>query len=103
MSTKIGHTLAKGLGIKLPPQDDAAADPVTRGESTFSVGTLDTSPYQELEPSSGEWIREHTPSFSDIGLYFYNLFPFLRWIGRYNAQWLLGDLIAGRFGCVAAK
>jgi sodium-independent sulfate anion transporter 11 len=58
---------------------------------------MDTSPYQELEPSSGEWIREHTPSFSDVGLYFYNLFPFTRWIGRYNTQWLIGDLIAGPF------
>ncbi|KAJ5825387.1 Sulfate permease 2, partial [Penicillium riverlandense] len=95
MSTKIGHTLAKGLGIKLAAYEDAATDPVTRGESAFSVGTVDTSPYQELEPSTGEWIREHTPSFSDVGLYFYNLFPFTRWIGRYNTQWLIGDLIAG--------
>lgn len=95
MPSKFGRILAKGLGIKLAPSEDA--DPVTRGESAFSVGTMDTYPYEEREPTSGEWMREHAPTLKDVRLYFYNLFPFLQWIGRYNVQWLIGDLIAGTF------
>ncbi|KAJ5084836.1 hypothetical protein NUU61_009415 [Penicillium alfredii] len=96
-STKIGHSLAKGLGIKVAYRDPlgATAEPVTRGESAFSVGTADTYSYNEPEPTSGEWILEHTPSWRQIGIYFYNLFPFLRWITRYNLQWFYGDLVAG--------
>jgi sodium-independent sulfate anion transporter 11 len=95
-STKVGHTLAKGLGIKLAYRDplSANADPVTRGESTFSTGTADT--YVEPEPSTAEWIQEQIPTKKQIGLYFYNLFPFLRWITRYNFQWFIGDLVAGK-------
>lgn len=94
---KIGHTLARGLGIKLGYRDPlgATADPVTRGESAFSVGTMDTYSYNEPEPTTTEWINEHTPSPRTVALYFYNLFPFLRWLPRYNLQWLYGDLIAG--------
>ncbi|KAL2218755.1 sulfate transporter family-domain-containing protein [Thermoascus aurantiacus ATCC 26904] len=100
-ATKIGHGLAKVLGIKIQYRDPfgASADPVTRGESTFSAGTADT--YVEPEPTTAEWIREHLPTLPDVGRYFLNLFPFLQWIGRYNLQWFLGDLIAGvTVGCV---
>lgn len=95
-ATKIGHGLAKVLGIKIQYRDPlgASADPVTRGESTFSTGTADT--YVEPEPTTAEWISEHIPSFRDIGQYFLNLFPFLNWIARYNLQWFIGDLIAGK-------
>jgi solute carrier family 26 (sodium-independent sulfate anion transporter), member 11 len=93
--TKVGHALAKALAIKLPYRDplNAHADSVTRGESVFSTGTADT--YVEPEPTTAEWIEENTPSVRDVGLYFYNLFPFLRWITRYNWQWFVGDLVAG--------
>ncbi|PYI03657.1 sulfate transporter [Aspergillus sclerotiicarbonarius CBS 121057] len=96
-STKVGHGLAKALGIKLPYRDPlgAHADPVTRGESTFSYGTIDTYSYLEPEPTSGEWIREVWPSRRDVAEYFYRLFPFLSWITRYNLQWFYGDLVAG--------
>lgn len=95
-ATKIGHGLAKVLGIRIQYRDPfgASADPVTRGESTFSAGTADT--YVEPEPTTAEWIREHLPTLHDVGRYFLNLFPFLQWIGRYNLQWFLGDLIAGK-------
>ncbi|KAH8700592.1 putative sulfate transporter [Talaromyces proteolyticus] len=93
-ATKVGHTLAKGLGIKLQYRDPlGSSDALTRGESVFSSGTADT--YIEPEPTSAEWIYQYIPSVHAIGLYFYNLFPFLRWIGRYNTQWLIGDLVAG--------
>ncbi|KIW07802.1 uncharacterized protein PV09_01724 [Verruconis gallopava] len=88
--TQVGHSLAKVLGIKL---DDPKTDPVTRGESVFSVTTADT--YVEEEPTIFEWFEEHTPSLRDVGRYIYNLFPFIHWIGRYNLQWLYGDLVAG--------
>jgi solute carrier family 26 (sodium-independent sulfate anion transporter), member 11 len=95
-STKIGHTLAKGLGIKLEYRNPSGGDETTtRGESVFSINTADS--YVEQEPTSGEWVRELWPSWKDVGLYFYNLFPFIHWIGRYNLQWLYGDLVAGKF------
>ncbi|CAL5872946.1 uncharacterized protein PFLUO_LOCUS7215 [Penicillium psychrofluorescens] len=96
-NVNFGQAVAKGLGIKLPYRDPlgATGEPVTRGESTFSVGTVDTYSYNEPEPTTTEWFQEHTPSFKDIGRYFLNLFPFLTWIRRYNLQWLFGDLVAG--------
>lgn len=96
-STKYGHLLAKGLGIKLPYRDPlgSLAEPVTRGESVFSSGTAET--YVEPEPSAIEWVEDLIPTSRDIGQYFYNLFPFLRWITRYNGQWLIGDLVAGKY------
>ena len=98
VKAKVGHGLAKGLGIKLGYRDplNANADPVTRGESTFSVGTADTVSYLEDEPTTADWFREHTPSYRMVGQYFYNLLPFLRWITRYNWQWCLGDMVAGK-------
>jgi len=93
-STKIGHGLAKVLGIKLDYEDERVVeDKITRGESTFSVSSADT--YVEDEPTSVEWIRETFPSGSDMKQFFVNLFPFVHWIGRYNVQWLLGDMVAG--------
>lgn len=102
MSNPVGDGLAKVLGIKKSYRDPlgANADPVTRGESTFSVGTAETVSYLEPEPTAGEWIRAHTPSFRDVAMYFVNLLPFMQWITRYNVQWLIGDLIAGMFSNV---
>ncbi|KAK5172192.1 uncharacterized protein LTR77_003830 [Saxophila tyrrhenica] len=93
MSTsKVGHTLAKGLGIKLDYRNPTN-DKLTRGESTFSVGSADS--YLEDEPHVADWFRSITPTGRQVGRYFYDLFPFLHWIGRYNLQWFAGDLVAG--------
>lgn len=92
-STKIGHGLAKVLGIDLHYRSETGSDRVTRGESVFSVTSADT--YTEDEPTTAEWLRDITPSGQDVAEYFINLFPFLRWITRYNVQWLIGDLVAG--------
>jgi sodium-independent sulfate anion transporter 11 len=96
-STKVGHALAKGLGIKVQYRDPLGSnvDPVTRGESTFSSGTAER--YIEEEPTTAEYLVELIPTLPDIGHYFYNLFPFLKWITRYNWQWFWGDLVAGEF------
>ncbi|KAF2498595.1 sulfate permease-like protein [Lophium mytilinum] len=92
-STKIGHGLAKVLGIKLHYRNETGSERITRGESVFSVGSADT--YVEEEPTTLEWLQQVTPSGRDIQHYFIRLFPFLQWITRYNSQWLIGDLVAG--------
>ena len=91
-STKIGRGLAKVLRINLNYRDPMRED-LTRGESVFSVSSADT--YVEAEPTVAEWLRDLVPLGHNIAQYFYNLFPFLTWITRYNAQWLYGDLVAG--------
>lgn len=92
-STKVGHGLAKVLGIKLDTNTSTGPSKVTRGESVFSVDSSDS--YLEEEPTALEWIKSVTPSGRDLGHYVHNLFPFTKWIGRYNLQWLYGDLVAG--------
>ena len=53
--------------------------------------------YLEREPTIAEFFEELTPTWHDVGAYFYNLLPFLQWIGKYNVTWLVGDLIAGNY------
>ena len=91
-STKIGHGLAKVLGIRLNERQ-AQDEALTRGESTYSLDTADT--YVEDEPRTSEWLHELVPTPQDCRNYVRNLFPFTKWILRYNAQWLLGDMVAG--------
>ena len=91
--TKIGHGLAKILGIKLHYRDETGVGGITRGESVFSIDSADT--YVEEEPTVWEWLDNVLPSGQDMLRYFYSLFPFLHWITRYNLQWLYGDLVAG--------
>lgn len=93
MASKIGHGLAKFLGIKLQYRNPTGEDRLTRGESIFSVSTADT--YVEEEPSSLGWIREVAPSRRTFLRWGYSLFPFTHWIGRYNGTWLMADLVAG--------
>jgi len=90
--TKIGHGLAKGLGIKLNYRNELDEE-IRRGESVFSSTTADA--YVEEEPRSIEWLRSLIPNGRQIVAYLFSLFPFLSWIDRYNAQWLAGDLVAG--------
>jgi sodium-independent sulfate anion transporter 11 len=90
--TKIGHALAKVLGIKLQYRNELN-EGIRRGESVFSSQSAEI--YVEEEPRSEEWIRGAIPNGHDVVHYFRSLFPFLDWIGRYNLQWLIGDLVAG--------
>ena len=92
-STKIGHGLAKGLGIKLDYREDTPAAKVSRGESTFSIDSGDS--YVEHEPTALEWLQSITPTGRGLAQYGLSLFPFTTWITRYNLQWLYGDLVAG--------
>ncbi|KAL8996457.1 MAG: hypothetical protein Q9169_004051 [Polycauliona sp. 2 TL-2023] len=98
-ATRVGHGLAKALGIKLHYRNPQGLDDVSRGESVYSVSSADT--YVEQEPSVWEWISSIFPNGSGILHWAYHLFPFVHWIGRYNFQWLYGDLVAGiTVGCV---
>lgn len=97
-STKIGHGLAKVLGIKLE-QHNPPEEALTRGESAYSVDSADT--YVEEEPHAIDWVRDLIPDAHGVANYFRNLFPFTRWILRYNLVWLAGDMVAGiTVGCV---
>ena len=91
VATKIGHGLAKVLRIKLNRSEPG--EDVTRGESVFSVTTADT--FVEEEPSSAAWLRGLLPDSEGIKQYFTSLFPFLKWITRYNSTWFMGDTVAG--------
>lgn len=99
-TSKIGHGLAKGLGIKLDYRDETGNNKLSRGESVFSVTSADS--YQEEEPTSAEWLASIWPSKQDTWRYIRNLFPFTHWITRYNLQWLYGDLVAGKSSCASS-
>lgn len=92
-ATKIGHGLAKVLGIKLQYRNPTGQEDLARGESVYSVSSADT--FVEEEPTSLEWISSVAPTSRTFTNWVYHLFPFTHWIGRYNLQWLVGDLIAG--------
>jgi solute carrier family 26 (sodium-independent sulfate anion transporter), member 11 len=94
--TEAGHKLAKFLGIKLETHDQ-----VSRGESVFSNHTADS--FVEEEPTTAEWLHEITPTGQDVINYFKSLFPFLSWIGFYNLQWFIGDLVAGQLPCSSVR
>ncbi|KAI1173870.1 sulfate permease [Nemania sp. FL0916] len=87
---QIGHGLAKVLGIKL---QEPETERVTRGESVISVQTADS--FFEEPPTVQEVIAGLVPTKKGIYEYILSLFPFLSWIGFYNVQWLIGDLVAG--------
>ncbi|SCU90305.1 LADA_0F03158g1_1 [Lachancea dasiensis] len=60
--------------------------------------------YEESKVEIPEWfnttIRPNL-TLGRVGDYFYNLFPFLKWIHHYNGRWLYQDLVAGiTVGCV---
>ena len=93
-ATKIGHGLAKVLGIKLQYRNPTGQEVLARGESVYSVSSADT--FVEEEPTSLEWISSVAPTPRTFTNWLYHLFPFTHWIGRYNLQWLIGDLIAGK-------
>lgn len=87
---KVGQGLAKFLRIRLE-KPQSSRDGVTRGESIIS--SADT--FVEEEPRTADYLAELAPSGRDVLNYLVSLFPFLSWIGFYNLQWLLGDLVAG--------
>ena len=98
-STKLGHGLAKVLGIKLHYRNPTGQEDLARGESVFSSSTADT--FVEQEPTSLDWISEVAPTTRTFLNWAYHLFPFTHWIGRYNGTWLIADLVAGQLHFLA--
>lgn len=94
LPTKVGHGLAKVLGIKLQ-HPEPILEEVTRGESVFSANTTET--FIEQQPTTADFLLELAPNGQDLLHYVKSLFPFVSWIGHYNLQWLIGDLVAGEF------
>ncbi|KAK0631840.1 sulfate transporter family-domain-containing protein [Immersiella caudata] len=83
--------IARVLGIKLQ-DDEPYQDEVTRGESILSDHG-DT--FIEEPPQVLDTLAKLRPSKQQAVEYLLSLFPFLSWIGHYNLQWLIGDLVAG--------
>jgi len=96
MSPTAGHVVAKALGIKLQKQDPfRELDPP--GASVLSDGTNHT--FVEQPPQVIDYLRGLIPSGKELYDYALSLFPFISWIGHYNLQWLIGDLVAGKDLC----
>ncbi|KXX78741.1 Sulfate permease 2 [Madurella mycetomatis] len=89
MPTKAGHTVAKALGIKLKDKDPY------RELETPGASVLSTQTFVEEPPRVVDYFYDLVPSGHEIYDYLVSLFPFLSWIGYYNLQWLIGDLVAG--------
>ena len=97
LSTKLGHGLAKILGIKLEDQTPYVLPGLTRGESVYS--NHDT--YVENDPTVFEYFSQFRISAAGVKRYTLSFFPVLTWAGRYNMKWFTGDMIAGlTVGCV---
>ena len=83
--------VARLLGIKLQ-DDEPYQDEVTRGESILSEHD---ETFVEEPPRVIDALAKLRPTKQQAGEYLLSLFPFLSWIGHYNLQWLIGDLVAG--------
>lgn len=90
--SKAGQAVAKVLGIKLL-DDEPYRSEVTHGVSLL---TSRADVFVEQPPSVWEYVLGLRPTRSQFSVYSSSLFPFLSWIGHYNLQWLLGDLVAGK-------
>jgi sodium-independent sulfate anion transporter 11 len=92
MSNPTKANVAKVLGIKLKRPEPELAQ-LNHNSGICSIQTLEQ--YLEKEPSTAEYLHQFVPEAHDVVDYLWSLFPFLHWVGRYNLQWLAGDLVAG--------
>ncbi|KAL2184577.1 sulfate permease [Thermothelomyces heterothallicus CBS 203.75] len=92
MPPKAGRFVARALGIKLQ-ENDPFKELERPGASMLSNETGHT--FVEEPPHVLEYLNDLIPSRKEVYDYILSLFPFLSWIGRYNLQWLIGDLVAG--------
>ncbi|KAK1714233.1 sulfate permease [Colletotrichum lupini] len=91
-ASKAGAFLAKILGIDLEAstrhQTQELHDHVVNAISPYE-------PYYEEDPTVKEWLLEQVPTKEGSARYVKSLFPFTKWILRYNTRWLISDAIAG--------
>lgn len=96
-STRVGHGLAKVLGIRLDPYGTyRTSDTSDTRVDQASTSDAAVEPYDEAEPTAAEWLQSIIPTGGGILRYLYGLFPFLHWITKYNTTWFIGDFIAGK-------
>ena len=98
--SKLGHGLAKVLGIKVQEKEPLREE-LSRGESIFSI--QNSEKFVEKQPTSIEWIVDMMPSQKVMTDYLVSLFPFVSWIGHYNWIWFIGDFVAGKSGSTAHR
>ncbi|KAK6220157.1 sulfate permease 2 [Colletotrichum tabaci] len=91
-ASKAGTALAKVLGIDL----EASTRHQTRELHEHVTDAISPyEPYYEQDPTVNEWLLEHVPTRDASARYVKSLFPFTKWILRYNTRWLVSDAIAG--------
>lgn len=93
MPSKASSAAAKALGIKLQ-DSDPYKEPDRPGASVSSEQSAHT--FVESPPLVLDYLAGLLPSGTELYDYVVSLFPFLSWIGHYNLQWLIGDLVAGK-------
>lgn len=93
MPLRARQTVANVLGIKLQGEDPFK-ELDRPGASMMSDRTDHT--FVEEPPLVTDYLKSLIPSGQELYEYSLSLFPFLSWIGHYNLQWLLGDLVAGK-------
>lgn len=91
MAGTVRDKLARAVGL----------DKEVRDDDLPSISNADI--FIEREPTVHDFFVELVPSLRDVGLYIYNLFPFIHWIGKYNVHWFAGDLVAGSSPCAAPR
>lgn len=89
---RIGHACARGLGIDVNARRHLEPKNL---EARATEAISPYRPYSEDEPTATQWLADHRPTVPATFRYVKSLFPFTRWIFRYNLQWLLGDAIGG--------
>ncbi|KAL2264393.1 hypothetical protein VTK26DRAFT_4861 [Humicola hyalothermophila] len=91
MPSKATKVAAKALGIKL--QDKDPYRELDKPGASFVSER--TATFVEEPPLVLDYITGLIPSGKELYDYLVSLLPFLSWIGHYNLQWLIGDLVAG--------
>ncbi|QUC18323.1 uncharacterized protein UV8b_02564 [Ustilaginoidea virens] len=85
----------KLLGVKLKDAVQDGANAAHSGDSILPVHIGDEG-VADGHPAASERLRDRIPARQKAAdAYVKSLFPFLGWIGRYNLQWLAGDVVAG--------
>ncbi|TLS30913.1 hypothetical protein PpBr36_03518 [Pyricularia pennisetigena] len=85
---------AKAVGIDQDAKSRHHPDDL-KARALEAITPLD--PFFEEDPTVKEWLLEQRPTLAGTLRYITSLFPFVRWIGHYNLQWLMGDVIGGKY------
>lgn len=95
VAPKMGmRVAAKAVGIDQDAKSRHLPDDL-KARALGAVMPLD--PFFEEDPTVKEWLLEQRPTLAGTSRYIASLFPFVRWIGHYNLQWLMGDVIGGKY------